>query len=274
MQIIVKGADFSSLGLGNVSPFENYIVNAGITNETRKAALRTMYNSLINANLIEKFDVFNLFFNGTVLADRLNLVNPLDNDAAGRINFINDLAANHTTSGYQPEGANLRYGRQSKAIWSLQNFHMHAYNITPEVGGSANKYLLAYNSNSATSKTFLSLQRNGSGLTKGAIDGFTGFSTINVTQDVTKTGLLSIARNGSDLKMYDGGVQIGAMTKTITPTLDGTERPYIGTIDANTAAVFTDAKLLFVGHGSSSWTSTDEANLNSILSAFRATLGI
>lgn len=276
MKAIIKGADFSGLGLGNKRWSENYILNGNITNPTHKTAIRALYTTLNTAGIDKKLQVLRLFFTGTALGDKLNMLNPVDSAAAYVGLLVNDAEAAHTTTGYQPDATTSRRIQSEYLISSvgqLTNFHAHVFNNTPETSVSGFKTMLGVTSTSGGNTLEVMLSRNNNLKTQGSI----GVSTTRVCETTTaydnqKTGLLSIAKNGTTQKLYDAGVPI--ITATASPAIVvATPVPIQEGVSGTQSSWTTSAKLLAVAYGSSAWTDADEAILNSALVAFKAAVG-
>ena len=90
MEIKLTGADFSNTGLGNNRWVEKYIELAGITNPTKLAALRTLYDEYKAYGFDSKFEVFRLVDSGSASVDIFNTID-LESDLL--VNFQNDIPA-------------------------------------------------------------------------------------------------------------------------------------------------------------------------------------
>lgn len=279
IEIIISGADFSGLGLGNVNLSERYIAVAGITNETQKTAIRNFYNTLKNVGLLSKLQVARLFFAGTSLADSINLINPSLDYSTYRATYMNDNPSYHTLAGWTPLGSASHYANSNFPINSsvganIESFHMHVWNATPQATDNSNKFMLGTQANTASENFFIALQRRGQGVTRGAI---TPYSSINFLQssagyDLTKTGLLSMSKQGSLEKLYDDATLIASRTRTVTWTTNGNSKIYEGCLDFGSTANYADCTIRFIGYGFSNWTELDEVNLNNAIKAFNLAL--
>ncbi|WP_158797681.1 hypothetical protein [Pedobacter sp. L105] len=272
MEIVVTGADFSALGLGNTRWIEQYISAANITNTTYKGALRTLYNSMSAGGLDKKLEVLRLFFTGNSAVDSLNVLNY----QAYNVAFLADTAAAHTASGYQP--SSTQWGISTYLIKDLSNFHLHAWNSTPETSGAG--YILGRHAPPTSTNSFSAVLLRGSG-TAGQIAAPKGTINVNAGQGITlagydgsKTGLLSTSRNGTTMRLYDGGVPIATSTVPYTGFSDGTLPMLEGnSLDGN-GSFYSRAKIFSLAYGASAWTDADELLLFNTLNTFKTTLGV
>jgi|GEM_PF-2769863 len=273
MEIVVAGADFSALGLGNTRWIEQYIVAANITSTTYKIALRALYSSITAAGIDKKLEVLRLFFTGNSAADSLNVLNYQTYNVA----FLGDTAAAHTTTGYQP--SSTQWGISSYLIKDLTNFHMHAWNSTSETSSAG--YILGRLAPPAGGNSFSAALMRGSGtagaiaVPRGVINVNAGTAVIAPTgYDGSKTGLLSTSRNGNVMKLYDGGTQIATATTAYTGLTDETLPMIEGNVFEANATFYTRAKIFSLAYGATVWTDADELALFNALNTFKTTLGV
>jgi hypothetical protein len=270
--LTVKGANFSGLGLGNVSPAAQYINSAGLTSPVHISAIKAFYTSFKQAGFLQKFGVARLYFAGTSLADSINLINPTTGNAASQATFTADNASYHAAGGWTPNRAAGSYASSNfKLVGDLKYFHAHAWTMTPETQGGGNNYfILGSQDNTAGNSHFVVLQRNGQGNRRGAVSTYSDITTVQGNGSPAATGLLSVARNGNAVKLYDGGVTAGSATDNDTPVLNGTALMYEGNFVGYEATNATACTLRFVGYGFSAWTDADELALKNMIAAFNA----
>ena len=276
MEIIIKGADFSNLGLGNVRWVENYITLTGITDTTKKTALRALFTKYIASGFDSKFEVFRLFITGTASNDALNIINPVYGSAYSLI-FKNDAPDKHTTSGYAPL-TSTAYAKSGYEIKDLTNFHLHCYNNGTGsfvLGRVANSSIASdYPSGIGTSNYNVSIFCNGNS---------SYFSCNQQNATITSgalsvQGLYSVYKNNSAVVARKDNAYIGALTSTsvtIDPTiklkmLEGTA----GVSSSGAHYPSTNGKSFFIGYGATAWTDADETNLNTMINDFKTAMGI
>lgn len=268
-------ADFSSLGFGSILPEENYILNAGITNNTHKTAIRTFYSTLKSTGLINKFSVMRMYFAGTALADSINLIKPFLGSVNNQAIFVNDNSSAHI-GGYTPSGSAGRYERsQFFPNGSINNIHAHVWNTTPAGTDNAQKYLFGAGTTNANENYLIYLQRRSSTYSKAVVSPYN--APVNILSangyDTQRTGLISISRQaGGVAKMYDDATIIKTQTLTDTWTTNGGSELLVGTLLASGTTNYADCTLRFFGIGFSDWTDADEINLNSAIKTFNTAI--
>ncbi|MGN8055650.1 hypothetical protein ACTJKN_05205 [Pedobacter sp. 22163] len=241
MRFISKTADFSADNIGNANRAEAFIQVANITSIVQKAAIRNIENALREADLWNDFDVIRIMGFQQSLADSLNLKNPLNLDSANRATIKNDNSGAHVIGGFTgginhvPPGVNERFLISNYILpEDLTNFHVHAYNNTPEgLTGESRGFFGNKGENALGIGNYdLILGRNFNGQTVFGLGTADNASPIYQNgYDRTKTGLLSGAKFSGGLHLYDGGVQIatgdapagvtGAGSKSLTEACYG-----------------------------------------------------
>lgn len=266
MRFIDQNADFSAAGknIGNSNKAELFITLGGITSTSQKTAVRNLETSLKSAGMWTDFDVIRLFGFGSALPDSLNLKNPGIGSTYNQATFVNDSAGAHTSTGFV--AAVGRYAQSNYTMPAdLTNFHIHAYNETGEtlstppycsVGG-----LNGTNWNFVLARNYYSTRfqiGQGGNFSSTAPSGY----------DQTKTGLLSGAKVGTTLTLYDVGVQQSTTTTALT-LVGGTTGLNEGAYSATVGSTATYRCILY---GSTAWTSDKEAALKTIIDQFRTTM--
>lgn len=277
MELEVPNANYSGAGLGNVRPVENYIINAQITNEAKKAALRAFYAALVTNNLINKFDVIALLNTGSAEKDRLNFLKPYDQAGNKRTVFSGDSPAAHTNLGYTPNQAAGRYATSESTISSaaqLANCHFHVFNKTADTIGH---YLMGVFKNGGGTSLFIGLSRNASSKVTGGVTTHNSTPPVVQSADATytgSTGLLSLSKNGVTQKLFHNGGVIGSGTLTESYTVATSEQIKIGT--AGDFATFpswvSTAQIPIVAWGFAPWSDAEEATFASIVNTFEAAM--
>jgi hypothetical protein len=268
MEILVKGANFSALGLGNVRWVENYITAAGITNATQKAALRTLYTAFNTAGIDQKLEVFRLFFTGSATNDALNLLDV----TKYALSFQNDDPTVHTSTGYQGSVSPYRYGISTYMVRDLNNFHMHQWHNTAETNSSA--YGLGRLQISSGGNNFTAYIRRGPTTIGGVINSNSPSGTVLTASDATGMGLASVARVATVTNLYNAGAKVGTNTTTYVGTTDGTAPVLEGNAFPATSTYSNAGKILSFAYGQSLWTDADELALFNAITAFKVSLGI
>jgi hypothetical protein len=262
LRIIIQGADFSAKNLGVVGLAGPYLKNAGITDTKRQVAITTFLKSFDAFGFTSKFDYIRLYTKDAA-ADKLNVLNPLDTDAAFRGVFNGDSAALHGMTGYK----GLLGGAYITG-------NAHAFITEPET--NTNGYLFRCILTPATypgNDLWFAFQKNNASTTKGILERQSTASTFLTATGKTATiGLNSLALTGGNLlKMYDGGAVIAQKAQTSIPFVDGTQA--VDELKSTSDNQFiSQARALFTGIGRGIWLDADEANLSTILNTLKAAL--
>jgi len=138
VSIVIKGADFSGFGLGNVDPLVNFFNNAGVTSPTIKSAYSDILVSGLKDNgLWDLIDVIYTFEGLTSQSQGLNLKNPVFTDQYFG-NFLNDSSAGHTDKGFVSNESALRVMDTNFKVPTsgfTNGFSMGVYNSTSSSTG-------------------------------------------------------------------------------------------------------------------------------------------
>lgn len=138
ISILVKNADFSALGLGNVNPLVNFFQRAGVTDPGIKSAYSNiLVKGLIDNNLWDLLDVIYTFEGLTASSQGLNLKNPsFDDPFYGT--FINDADNSHTDKGFVSLDATKRVMDTNFRVplgGFVNGFACGVYNSSPSSAG-------------------------------------------------------------------------------------------------------------------------------------------
>jgi hypothetical protein len=136
---------------------EAFIVATGTTNPTEQTAINELVLNLKNANIWTKFNALYPFIGSTATSQKFNLKNPLDTDAAFRLNFVGGWT--HSSSGALPNGTNA-YANSflSTSTIGLNSVHLSYYSRTNSTSGGSDMGALQ---NSPNSYTDLALNQTG-----------------------------------------------------------------------------------------------------------------
>lgn len=261
MELIVPGANYEPLGLGNTRWSENYIKNIGLTNAAKIAAIRAFYTGMTNNNLTSKFAVIRLFNTGNAIFDKLNLIKPYDAAGNYRCSFSNDLAGAHTNLGFTPSDVSPgRFAISEYQITSaeqLTNFHMHVFNKTAD---AAAKYMIGTFMNAGGTSLFMGISRNASSKVQGGITTHNASVPLLASPDGTytgSTGMLSLNKAGATQKLYHAGTVLASnMSMSPAITVSAAASMYEGTANVSVPSIST-AQIFMVAYGSPETPMTD-----------------
>ncbi|RXG32034.1 hypothetical protein [Leeuwenhoekiella marinoflava] len=264
-------ANASDQGLGNIFLNKQYISRGGITDADTIAALETFEAALRSKGLINRLSKIFLQ-TGKASSDAIDFLNPANTDFV----YENDEATDHTKAlGYTSSSSEGKYVSNSGSTIPLpvDTMHFHAYNTTPDTEASPAQRLIRV----AIGNDFLvELIRNQSGRTLGVIGLYTsdteGLVRADVGYDTTKTGLLSVVRQTTSVKLYDGGVEIGS--KSVTPFTGNapaaSKIDILNSFDSNIPNISMRA----FAWGSGEWTPQNEEDFKDALNALNNALSV
>ena len=217
---------------------------------------------------------------GSATVDALNTI---DLESSYLTTYFNDVAANHTTSGWVTSKGNLAtngtgtYGVGSYKIKSLSKFHFHSDLVYRDQTVSTNGLSNTGLENSGGSLGFD--YRGDNVTTKIRFDvGIVGDAGKVVTVETGEFGskLTSSSINGAIIKgYYGGGLKYNRTGTGVFPTLTGNDVFYENALSSGNLTTRTaGSKFLLFAHGNTDWTDTDEANLYTMMTAYKTAVGI
>jgi len=257
MKITNYASDFSATGLGNTNRALDYIAAASITDVAKQNKLKALYTALNSAGIWSKLEVIRLLNNLTLTASALNFKNP----SLYVANIDNTSPAKFTANGYDFNVGAAYIGNYpiNDANGDLLNFHMHAYNFNAETATNTSASFMGL---FIGTNIELSLRR------KPVTSTYIRQKLTLAGADLTKTGLLSGAKVGSALKLYDAGAL--KMTSNITDAATTISGNIWEGAFGTTAAWKTLTTIPFIAYGKGAWTDADELALYNAVTAYLA----
>lgn len=241
-----------------------FITAAGITDLTQQAAITNLVIGLKTDGLWTKFQALYPFVGGTATAHKYNLKNPLDTNAAFRLNFIGGWT--HSSNGALPNGANAYADTFliPSVIQSLNNNGLGAY-MKLNTGGQSDPVIMGsfigVTQASAIVMSATSVNSRLNGNTWGTI-----IAGASGSYDSHKTAAANtvIYKNGTSLSgVYNSGGTLPSVSI------------YLGTLNLNGTAyspgyTTNELRLAYISEGLNA---TEVANLYTRVQAFQTTLG-
>jgi len=271
LQIIIKGTDFSALGLGKVITANKFMELAAITETIQKDALNALVLDMVNYGLWDKMTAIYPFVGDTSTAHKFNLKDPRDLDEAYRLTFAGEVSDTYSAAGFKTNGTTTTANTWI-APKVIDNVHLSYYNTVPETSGT-NGLAMGLVSNVSHA---IYLGRNFNSRTVGAIS--TGALTTDTAYDRTKTGLLLANRTATtNISLYDAGVSIGTSIAAVTSPSTmannvNTLRIGSATSSNNTVNYFGTVTLGFASYGVA-LTMKNIVDLNTAVFTFQSALG-
>lgn len=242
-----------------------FIAAAGITDPVQQAALDTLVVGLKGVNLWSKLLTIYPMVGGSATSHKFNLKNPLDINAAYRLNFQGGWI--HSATGAKPNGVNAYADTNFNPFTGLtSNDEGSLGYYTPD---NANQPFVDMGCLTAASAAF-AINSGYNGMA--AAYAWDQTSGIIVANAETKGFYAAVRLNNTDLKAYKNGYQIG--TTQATP---GGTRPNInvvlGAYNINWTINYHSTREIsfaFIGKGLDA---TESASLYTFVQAFQTTLG-
>jgi hypothetical protein len=251
-----------------------FLTASGITDPQISNALNTMDLSLISAGLLPagtgagKIKVLYPFVGGTAATHKFNFVNPLDTDAANRLNFLGGWthsangALASSVNGYAdtffvPNGSNITNSSSHLSNYVRNNLSIGVQMGSQDVSNNADFYL--YNRFSGNSGTRLGNSTQGT-------------AELLISQ-ADGSGMFVSSRNGTTtLNIYKNGISIGSGTRTIAASYS-TRKIFLGAYNfQGNPGLYSGSEFVYgsIGEGLNA---TEVSNYYNLVQTFQTTLG-
>lgn len=249
-------------GAANDADAQAFITAAGITDATQKSAVNQLVLDLKSANIWTKMKALYPIVGGTAATHKWNLKNPLDTDAAFRLNF--SLGWTHSSNGMTPSNA------------FADTFLIPNNSLT----SNSNHFSIYTRTNQTTSAVPLGSYTDGNRLnhfnisTGSGLGYYTGPLTTEVLSSLTdsKGFFIGTTRANNDRKTFRNGVQQQSLT-TLVGTNYSIFKMYLGARNVTgNAGNYTTQQIALASIGDG-LTDTEATNFNTAVNTFQTTLG-
>lgn len=249
-----------------------FINAAGITDPTQQSAISNLVVDLQYNNLWTKMVAVYPMVGGTASTHKFNLINPADNNAAFRLNFVGGWT--HSSNGATPNGTN-GYADTFFNTTNLSNnsAHLSYYsrtnsavvneivmgNLNEQDGGNGLNLVVRRNTN------LISFRATELGGATGLVDSTTSDGTGMVIGSITSSASRKIYRNGSLLNTNTTNVNYSRANTTMV----------IGAAfitNSTSIGFYTNKQCAFATIGSG-LTDAEASTLYTIVQTFQTTLG-
>ncbi len=243
-----------------------FLAAAGITDATITSAICTLVTSMKADGTWAKMNAIYPFVGGTATTHKFNLKNPLDTNAAFRLNFVGGWT--HSSNGAQTNGTNT-YANTfliPSINLTLLNTHLSFYSRTSAIGNNQ-RDIAAFVGGATPS---FSLGTN----TGVLVSDHYWFTTNRMTRSIPNAqGLMITSRTSDTLhKSYRNGAQLGA---TDTVSNAGKTMPnislFLGAVNASSVLSYSNKQYAFASIGSG-LSDAEAAALYTSVQAFNTTL--
>ena len=256
-----------------------FLTAAGITDPTIESAINTLVVDMKTASIWSKMKALYPFVGGTSSTHKWNLKNPLDTDAAFRLQFFGGWT--HSATGAKPNGTNAFANSYLIPSTSLTTDYvsLHYYSRTPGnelLQPNQSNTVIGVRSDSVTANDTVALQiKNNPNNQVLFFASITGTTTNNFARyiETTGTGLFSGALTASNSKVYKNGVNLTILNISYSRNTPN-KVMYIGAINGKDlgAIEYSLRESAFAGIADT-LTDTETANLYTAVQAFNTTLG-
>lgn len=235
-----------------------FTANTAITSDADKNAINTFYLGLKSDGIYTKIYQMGLYIWSSATANKWNMVNPLDTDAAYRLNFSTGWT--HASTGMTPNGTSAYANTFLLGNTFSSEVHLSFYSGTLTVGG-------AFEMGCANGSSTLS--------NRPAVNcGLGGLTTVNFTTTTDARGFwIGSKRSNTDREVYRNGVSQNTVATNITtafPTLN----IWMGGLNNNNSLSFPSAKQIRFSSIGLGLTDTDASNLSSRVNTLMTYFGI
>lgn len=247
---------------------QNFLVAAGITDNTQAQAVQNLTAGLKYYSLWDKLQAIYPFAGSTSTTQKFNLKSPFNTDAAFRLVFNGGWT--HSSTGALPNGTNAFADTKFIASTSsnLNDAHFSIYSRTAGAGAFQNEFGVA---NANEQRMVLITRWTTNDL---FADLFSANQRVTVSPAPTTTGLFTLSRNTStEMITYRNGSQIGINTSADGTAALPTIVAYLSAFNnAGVAANFSSKELAFATIGSKLATSTENSNFYTVVQAYQTAL--
>jgi hypothetical protein len=229
----------TSIYLGSITPTPTFdpdaqlfITNAGITNSVEQNALNTFVIGLKAAGLWTLIYFMHVYLGGTATTQRYNLKNPVDADAAFRLQFNGGWT--HSSTGATPNGVNAWADTFFDPSANLNTTDFASWGYYSRTDSAvASEYVMGSNSGFTQAACALIARRNTN--QRFAFMDFPTGTTFRTASDALSTdgrGFFIGNMDGPNMKLYVNGSIVAVNTSASVNTPLGTFAPTIGAIRA------------------------------------------
>jgi len=243
---------------------QTFITNATISNSTQQQAINNLVIGLKSDSLWTKMLAVYPFVGGTATTCKYNLKNPLDTDAAFRLNFVGGWT--FSNNGIQPNGTNTYADTflAPSTYWTLNDGSVSAYSRT-----NVNENKVLYGSKGPTFSSAVYPIFNTTTAPK-VFHNTVSSVTISPTPTTTAVNLISSRINPNELIFAVNGT---ATPYVNTPTALSPVSIYLSAINNNGSDVLHSSRELAFAHIGTGLTQAECILLYNRIQTFQTTLG-
>ena len=236
-----------------------FTANTAITNNADKNAINTFFLGLKSDGIYTKISSMYLPLWSSATANKWNLINPLDTDAAYRLTFTTGWT--HASTGMTPNGTSAYANTFILGNTFSSNVHVSFYSGTFTVGGSFEM------GSSDGSTTTLSNR-------PGVNSGLGGITPVNYTTTTDARGFwIGSKRSNTDREVYRNGASQNTLLTNIPNALPAFNI-WLGGLNSNNLLIFPSSKQIRFSSIGLGLTDTDASNLSNRVNTLMTYFGI
>ncbi len=249
-----------------------FLTAAGITDPTIESAINTLVVDMKTASIWTKMKAVYPFVGGTASTHKWNLVNPLDTDAAFRLNFIGGWT--HSANGALPNGTNGYANTHIISNISFNNttFSAVGYYSRTNTATTSSEYDCG-SSGSGNPHLQLILRRS-TNFRYFASDTPTG-CTYRGAGDTSSTdgrGFFIGTQQGTDARLFVNGVNVTSNNYATVGLIINNLKNYIGALNNAGSPALYGNKECALWFASTTLTNSDAIAFNAAVNTFQTTL--
>lgn len=235
-----------------------FTANTAITSAADKTAINDFYLGLKSDGIYTKITSMYLPLWSSATANKWNLKNPLDTDAAYRLNFTTGWT--HASTGMTPNGTSAYANTFLLGNTFSSEVHLSFYSGTQTVGGAFE--IACYNGSSTLSN-------------RPAVNAHLGGNTaINYTTTTDARGFwIASKRSNTDREIYRNGVSQNTLATNITTAFPNLNI-WLGALNNNNGLSYPSSKQIRFSSIGLGLTDTDASNLSSRVNTLMTYFGI
>jgi hypothetical protein len=235
-----------------------FTANTAITSSADKNAINTFYLGLKTDGIYTKINAMYLPLWSSATGNKWNLKNPLDTDAAYRLNFTTGWT--HASTGMTPNGTSAYANTFLLANTFSTDVHLSFYSGTQTVGG-AFEISCSNGTSSVSVRPAVNAQIGGT-------------TALNFTTTTDARGFwIGTKRSNTDREIYRNGVSQATLATNITTAFPSLNI-WLGGLNNNNSLSFPSSKQIRLSSIGTGLTDTDASNLSNRVNTLMTYFGL
>jgi hypothetical protein len=249
-----------------------FLTAAGITDPTIESAINTLVVDMKTASIWTKMKAVYPFVGGTASTHKWNLVNPLDTDAAFRLNFIGGWT--HSANGALPNGTNGYANTHIISNISFNNITFSAVGYYSRTNTATTSSEYDCGSSGSGNPHLQLILRRSTNLRIFASDTPTG-STYRGAGDslsLDGRGFFIGTQQGTNARLFVNGINVTSNNFATTSTAINNLKNFIGALNVSGSPSLYGNKECALWFASTTLTNSEAIAFNAAVNTFQTTL--